>query len=114
MINNNNSLEDFSEDVGNLVKSNLELNKLELIERFSIISTSVLSNFIIGISFLFFMLFGSVAAFIYISIYFNDYTLGSAIVGAFYLVLSMVLFMGKRTMLQNPIRNKIIRSIFSA
>lgn len=114
MIGDNNTLIDFSEDLGKLVKSKLDLSKLEMIDSFSTIGSSMVSYLLIGICFLFFMLFISIGAVVLISKFYDNYVFGFTAVAGFYFLIAIILLIGKKSIIDSPLRNKIIRMIFSS
>lgn len=106
-------IEDLAESFKIYVNTNYKLIKLEAIERTSVIGSGLLSGLIIGLVGLLFVFFLSFGVCFYLSDYFGNYYIGFAIVAGFYLLLCLILIIGQKTFLKRPIRNKIIRKIFS-
>ena len=94
------------------LNTNEELLKLEALERLSTIGAETVSYLIVGVVamlFVFFLSFG--IGFFLSTILDNNYS-GFGIVAGFYLLLGLILFLGKNKLMTTPLRNKFIGSIF--
>ncbi|MBA3901046.1 MAG: phage holin family protein [Bacteroidetes bacterium] len=95
------------------INTNIELLKLEATERISIIGAGIISSLVltvIGIFFIFFISFG--AAF-YLSAILGDNYSGFVMVAGFYLLVLLILLIGRKSLLKKPICDKIIQRIFN-
>ncbi|MDZ4757930.1 MAG: phage holin family protein [Bacteroidota bacterium] len=106
-------IDELSNSLKKYVNTNYELFKLEASERSSVIGSGLISNLIVFIVGLLFTIFLSVGVGLYLSYRMGDNYSGFIIVGGFYFLLYLILMIGKKSMLENPIRNMIIRKIFS-
>ncbi len=86
-----------------------ELLKLEMTERSSVIGSSVFSMAIIVVLILFFLFLGSIGLSIYISELLDCTYAGFLIVAGAYLLLGLILFLGRKKLIEEPLRDKIIR-----
>ncbi len=93
------------------VQTNIELFKLEATERTSVIGSSLLSFLLVGFSLFLFVLFVSISTGFLLANYFNDNYIGFGLVTIFYLVLTLILIIGRKKFIERPIRDKIIRRI---
>lgn len=112
-MQDNSKLEELVESLKRYLNTNYELHKLEAIERSSVIGSGIVSGLLIGLVGLFFIFFISIAAGFGLSSLFSINFLGFAVVAGFYLVLGLVLVMNRKKFVQWPLRDKIIREVFS-
>jgi hypothetical protein len=111
------SLEKIEELIENLKcysVTTVELIKLETANRFSAIVSVVISKFIIGLIVLLFAFFLSLAICFYLSELFDNNYLGFGIVAGFYLLLGIVLIIGRKKLLINPMRERMIQEMFQS
>lgn len=101
------------ESINKYVKTNYELIKLEATERTSVIGSSLISNLLIGLVVILLIFFISLGAGFYISERLGDNYSGFIIVAGFYFIIGFILIIGRRTLMEKPMRNKIIRKICS-
>jgi hypothetical protein len=106
-------IEEITESLKIYVSTNYELIKLQAIERISVIMADLISNLLVGLVVLVSVLFISIWAGFYISASLGDNYSGFAIVGGFYLVIAIFLMIVRNKLVERPIRDKIIRKIFS-
>jgi len=112
-MRDNENIEDLTNCLTTVVKTNYELLKLEAIERTSVIGSALISNlFILLVSFLFILTL-SLGAGYYISNLFEDNYSGFAIVSAFYLLIAIILVLGRKALIENPVREKIIGNLLN-
>lgn len=76
-------------------------------------TTMILKFALIILCFSMVLLFGSVAAALAISVYFDSYAIGFAVVGAFYLVATIFLFFIKEKVIEGPILEKFSEIFFN-
>lgn len=106
-------LEALTENLNNYVKTNLELIKLEATERTCFIGSKLIVNLFLALVGVFLVLFISLGAGFYISNYFGNNYSGFIIVAGFYFIIGLILVLGKKTLMEQPLRNRIIRKVFS-
>lgn len=105
--------EGLTENLKSYIKTSLELIKLEVTERSSVILASLIGNLLVGVIGIFFVLFFSIGAGFFLSALLNNYYLGFAIIAGFYLLLALILILGKKKLVERPLRDKIIRMLLS-
>jgi uncharacterized RDD family membrane protein YckC len=106
-------IEELSETLKNYVTTNYEIIKLEAAKSTSAIGSSLISGICIGLIVILFIFFLSLGAGFYLSAVLGNTYAGFAIVAAFYLLLGLILIAGRKSLMEKPIRDKIIRKIFS-
>ena len=103
--------EGFSESAKQYLVVNYEIIKLEAIKKSSEIGASLFSSLIIGITLFLFAFALSMGVGFYLSELLGDTFSGFGIIAAFYLLITIILLIGRKKMIQKPMRNKIIRKI---
>jgi hypothetical protein len=106
-------LEELTESVKKYINTNYELLKLQAAERTSVIGSASISMLAIGFIVILFVFFISIYIGFYLSTCLGDSYSGFAIVAGFYFLISLVLILGRKKLLENPLRDKIIRKLFS-
>ncbi len=101
------------ESINSYVKTNCELIKLEATDKTSLIGSCLISNLLIGLVGFLLIFFISLGASFYISERIGDNYSGFVIVAGFYFILGFILMIGRRTLIEKPMRDKIIRKILS-
>ena len=105
----NEKMEDLTDSLKEYANTNYELIKLEVIENSSVISAGIISTLIVGVMLVFFTFFISLYVAYYLSDQIEGNYIGFVIVGAFYMLLSIIIFTNKNKLIEQPIRNSIIR-----
>lgn len=106
-------LEDLTKNINSYVKTNLDLIKYQATERSCVIGSKLIANLILLLITVLLILFISLGASIYLSNYFENNYLGYIIVAGFYFLLGLILLIGKGSLMERPIREKIIRNTFN-
>ena len=106
-------LEPLTDGLKAYIKTNVELVKLEMVERISVVGSGLIATLAIVIAVAFSMLFISLSAAFYLSAYFDNSYIGFAIVGAFYLLVGLLLLAAGKGLIERPMRDKIIEKILS-
>ncbi len=109
----NKKVEELTESVKNYVNTNIELLKLQLTERISVIAPGLLTSLILAMIGLIFILFLSIVAGFYFSKLLGDFTLGFGIIAGFYLLLGILFLLVKKNIIEKPLRDKIINKIIN-
>lgn len=107
-------IEEVTSNVKKYINTNYALIKLETLDKTSLVASSLISGLIVSIVTILFVFFLSISAGFYLAYRFNDFSLGFIIVAGFYFVIVMILLLTRKRLLENPIRNKIIRKVFTA
>lgn len=102
------------DDVRDYVNLRLELLKIETAEKSAKVTAYMISSLVLLFTGFFCLLFISIVAGIYFSAYWGDYFKGFGVVGAFYVVLFLMVLLFKKAMIHRPVINTIIRLFFSA
>lgn len=108
-------LEKIEELIANLksyTSSTIELVQLEAAQRSSSIIANVASGLIVWVVIILFALFLSLGISFYLSDLLGNQYLGFGIVAGAYLLLGLVLIIGRKAFLMKPIRDRFIREIF--
>lgn len=105
----NEKIDNLTFSIKKCVKTNLDLIKLEAVERSSVISGNIISMLVITLGILFFLFFISLGIGYYLSIFFDNNYEGFGLVGLFYLILSIFIYFNKNTLIEKPICNMMIR-----
>lgn len=106
-------MEELAESLKGYLNLTLELNKLEAVERSSIIGPSLIVGFLLGIVGILFILFVSLGLGFYLSEKLNDSYSGFAIAAGFYFLLGLSLFLTRKKLVEKPLRDLIIQKILN-
>ncbi len=105
----NEKMEGLTDSLKEYADTNYELIKLEVIENSSVITAGIISTLLVGVMLVFFTFFISLYVAYYLSDQIGENHIGFVIVGAFYLLLTIIIYTNKNKLLEQPIRNSIIR-----
>jgi len=100
--------EALAEDFKEYLSTRIALIKLETLNKSSDIGADVVSRVIVSTAAIFSLLFVSLWLSLYLSTVLNIPYIGFLLVGAFYALVFLVLLIGRKSMLEKPIRNTII------
>jgi uncharacterized membrane protein YqjE len=112
-MTNSSSLNEFSENLKQYVRTTIEIIKLELIERTVIICSFILIQTLKWLLFAIGLFMFSIAIAIYISDKSNSLAMGFGSVGIIYLTLAILFSVINQKTIEQSIQNKIIKHIFS-
>lgn len=104
-------LEEITDSLKEYLLLNFEILKLEATERISLIGASLTAVLLVGISVFMFVFTLSIGLGFYISALLGNAYSGFAIIAAFYFVLAIFLFIGRKKLIEKPLRDKIIEKI---
>jgi len=104
-------LEELTDSLKQYLLLNIEIIKLEATNHVSAIGSTVASSLIVGISAFLFVFTLSIGLGFYLSALLGDSYSGFAIIAAFYFLLAIILFLGRKRLIERPLRNKIIEKI---
>jgi len=109
----NGKADELTERLKKYGNTSYELAKLELIESSSVFGSGAISSVFISVVVILSVFFTSFGCAYLLSIVLKNNYLGFLIVGAFYFLLSLTLILGRKKLLEIPIRNKIIHKIYN-
>lgn len=104
-------LEGITENLKDYVSTNYELIKLQATERTSVIGSGIISTLIITIIGLLFFFALSLGVSFYLSALIGDTYSGFLIVAGFYLLIALIWFIGRKKLIETPLREKIIQKL---
>ena len=104
-------LEELTGNLKQYANTNIELAKLEVAERTSVLAGSAVSWLAIGLFGLLCFFFVSLGLCFYISACIGDTFSGFFIVAGVYLLLAAVLYVFRRALIERPLQSKVISSI---
>lgn len=106
-----------NEEITDSLKQYLTLNydifRLQATERASVFGSSFISSVFIGVSAFLFLFTLSIGVGFYLSALMDNTYSGFVIVAGCYLLLAIILFIGRKRMIQAPIRDKIIQKLLN-
>ena len=108
----NTPLEDIGDKIKEYANTRYELIRLKAAEKVANIGSSIGMALVIALFLVFFLMFISVAGGIYLSILLESYIYGFLALGGIYLVLLLIFYIGRRSLIVNPLRNILIREMF--
>ena len=108
-----NKIEEFTASLEKYVTVNYELIKLEAVERSSVIGSGIISGILVGLAAILFVFFISIGIAFYLSDTLGYSYSGFVIVAGFYFLTGLILIISRKKMLVKPLRDKIIRKVFS-
>lgn len=104
-------LEELTDSVKQYLLLHIEILKLEGIKHASTIGTTVISSLIMGASVFMFVFALSIGLGFYLSALLGDSYSGFAIIASFYMLLTLIILIGRKRFIEKPLRNKIISKI---
>jgi O-antigen ligase len=106
-------LEELTDGLKIYLKESITILKLELISKIATTGSAITGMLVVAASVFLVILSGSIGLGFYLSAKLGDTYSGFAIVAAFYLLLAVVLSIGRKKIIENPIRNNIITKILA-
>lgn len=104
-------IETLSNSLKKYLLLNYEIIKLEVIRKTSEIGSSLFSSMMLGIALFLFAFTLSIGVGFYLSALLGDTFSGFGIIAGFYLLISIILLIGRKKLIEKPFRNLIIRKI---
>lgn len=101
------------DSVKQYIQLQYEILKLEATKKASEIGSSFFSALLLGIVFLLFFFAVSMGVGFYLSSLLGDSYSGFLIIAGFYLLISIILLIGRHKLIEKPLRNKIIKTLFA-
>jgi hypothetical protein len=106
------NLKDIYRHITDYIDTRIELTKIQLIEKISLIGTKLITAIVLIFFFFFFLIFISVAAALVIGTALNGMFWGFLIVALFYLSLGIIFQVFNRKIVFNPILNQLVKIFF--
>src|SRR5690606_24719445 len=100
------------ENLKSYLNTRIELLKLQMTDKLASASSSVVAIVLLVLASISCIFFFSCWAALYLSSKIGDTYSGFAIVGGLYLVISIILILGRKQILVTPLRNQIIKCLF--
>lgn len=107
----NTQLEEIATHLKQYVQTNIELTKIEVIEHVTLVAAKMISYILIAVCSFLCVVFLSFYAALSLSTQLGNNFSGFGIVTMFYLLLTVTLLYGKKKLLSNPLREKLIGEI---
>ena len=95
------------------VATNVEMVRLEFVERTAVIGASLINQLVLGIIFLLFIVTVSIGLGIYLSTYFDNSFAGFFMVAAIYFLIGILLLFSGRKMIEVPSRDLLIKKMLA-
>jgi polyferredoxin len=110
--NNETFFNDLKDSASLYIEQKIELGKLTAIDKGSILGAKFISGLILGVLAFFAMLFISLMLAYYFSQLFQSYFAGFGLMAALYFMLFMMVMLARKQLIEKPIINGIIKTIF--
>lgn len=104
-------LENLTESLKKHLLLDIEILKLEATNQISMIGSTVISSLFISVCLFLFMITLSIGLGFYLSALFGNWYSGFAIISIFYLIVTIILFVGRKKLIEKPMRDKIIKKM---
>ncbi len=106
-------LEELTDKLKSFISTSYEIKKLEAIGRSSVIGSSLISRLIVVMMVFMFLFFISLWVGLFLSAIHGDTYSGFTYVAGFYFIVSLIFIIGRKSLLQKPIRDRIIQKTFN-
>ena len=103
--------EGLTDHVKEYINTSIELTKLQIAEKTSQVVSQVIAITIVALFFLLFLIFGSIAGAWALSNWIGKPYSGFLIVAGIYLLLGIIVWVGRGRLLRFPIMNAVIRQL---
>lgn len=104
-------IEGLSDSLKQYIRLNYEIVKLEAVKKTSEIGAALLGSLMVGIVLFLFVFSLSMAVGFYLSELIGDSFSGFVIIALFYLLISIILLIGRKKLIEKPFRNKVIKEL---
>ena len=108
-----NKAEEISNGLKQYLMLNYEIVKLQATDKVSVLGSSLFGLLMVGISAFLFAFTLSIGLGFYLSAGPGNGWAGFAIIAAFYFLVAIVLFIGRKKMIEKPLRDKIIDKLLN-
>ena len=106
-----NRFEEIIDNLKQYLNTNLEIVKLEVIERSSTFGSSMVGILVVGISVFLFVFTLSIGLGFYLSELLGNSYSGFAIIAGCHLLLALILFIGRKKLIEKPLCDQIIKKL---
>lgn len=106
------TLHDITDNIKDYAETRYELLTLKTADKVSKIGSSLGMALVLALLTVFFLMFLSIALGIYLSIQLDSYIYGFLTLSAIYLILLILFYAVRKSVIINPIRNLLIREMF--
>ena len=110
--NNETFFNDLKDSASLYIEQKIELGKLTAIDKGSKLGAKFISGLILGVLAFFAMLFISLMLAYYFSQLFQSYFAGFGLMAALYFMLFMMVMLARKQLIEKPVINGIIKTIF--
>lgn len=110
--NNETFFNDLKDSASVYIEQKIELGKLTAIDKGSKLGAKFISGLVLGVLAFFTMLFISLMLAYYFSQLFQSYFAGFGAIASLYFVLFMIVLLARKQLIEKPIINGIIKTIF--
>jgi NADH:ubiquinone oxidoreductase subunit 6 (subunit J) len=104
-------IEGLTEHVKEYVNTRIELAKLRVAEKSSLVIGNIIAVGVVAVLFLFVIVFGSLAGAWALSEWIGKRYAGFLIVAGFYLLIAIILWLARQRIIRFPVMNAIIRQL---
>ena len=108
-----NKAEEISNGLKQYLMLNYEIVKLQATDKVSVLGSSLFGLLMVGISAFLFAFTLSIGLGFHLSAVLGNAWSGFAIIAAFYFLVAIVLFIGRKKMIEKPLRDKIIDKLLN-
>ncbi len=108
-----NNIEKLFGDVKEYIDTRLQLSKLQAVEQGSRLASAATVSFLLLIFFSLVIFFGSMALAYYLGRELGDIALGFLAVSGFYLLIGIVIYVGRNKWINRPMTNLFIRKMLN-
>ena len=106
-------MEGLSDSMKKYIQLNYEILKLEATKKTSEIGSSLFGLLVLGAVLFLFAFALSLGVGFYLSALLGDSFTGFGIIAGFYLLISIILFIGRKKLVEKPFRDKIIKKLLA-
>jgi len=105
-------VEELSDNLKEYLATRYELTVLKTSQKVSVVTSVAAFGAIVGLLAMLFLLFILIAAGFYLSELFGSYGHGFAALSGVFLVLALIVYLGRKRLIMNPVRNLLIKAMF--
>ena len=95
------------------VATNVEMVRLEFVERTAVVGASLINQLVVGIIFLLFIVTISIGLGLYLSTFFDNSFVGFFIVAGVYLLIGILVLASGKKLIEMPSRDLLIKKILT-
>ena len=112
MENFSDKAEDLVGSIKEYISTSIELGKLKAAEKASFMISNFAAAIAVAVIGIFFALFTGIALALLIGHWIGSAWVGFAIIGAFFLIIALVIWFGREKLIQLPVMNNLIHQFF--